>query len=491
MRSRVTPSIVIAVSALVTASIIAGELVLLAKYDRVAATFGLPQLSTATMPDGTTLILHSVSSGSVHSMQVPLFQQSLNPGGRPASLQTLNYPTGRDVVVFLVSRHATESHEFLDVDWWSYCLIEDAHGNEIASLGSQRSVYSLTASNSERSDQRHPFKPLNAQLANAADKRVILAIEFPAFRSASASTLQFFNQANEKVASLAFVPSWQPPATEWTPQPLPATVNHGEVSLVLKDARLRAHKRTSQDSKPGPRWQLECDAELLQDSQPAQHWPHGLQNVSDVLGNDVSPWDMTLSRKEPAWRVRFQARRQAGAEFSDNERLTLRGVRILEVNTFDIGLASLRGDTPGLIAVAAAGVGHQEFSVPYSIDRNGMYSSSGSVPIANGNAKHSRFSLRWRDAGRGEQEQQLTLSTDAPCLILRNDGLPEGTEILVRITDLQGREIPSHIRSFYDFAWLLFFDASPGIGELTCELFVQRPLEFEFLISPPQPPTAN
>jgi hypothetical protein len=73
MRSRLTPAVVIVASALVTASIIVGQLVLLAKWDNQASSFGMPQVSTATMPDGSVLTLHSVSFGKSHTMGVPIF----------------------------------------------------------------------------------------------------------------------------------------------------------------------------------------------------------------------------------------------------------------------------------------------------------------------------------------------------------------------------------------------------------------------------------
>jgi hypothetical protein len=78
-----------------------------------------------------------------------------------------------------------------------------------------------------------------------------------------------------------------------------------------------------------------------------------------------------------------------------------------------------------------------------------------------------------------------------PCLILQNVGLPAGSQILVRTRDSQGREVSSHLRRFYDVAYLVFFDASPDVGELTCELLLQTPLEFEFFIQPPEPETVR
>ena len=91
MRTRLTPLVVIVASALVTAAIIAGELILLAKFDSQAAAFGLPQISTAMMPDGTVLTLHAVSIGKRHSLNFPIFEPSIRLRAQPAAnIRALN-----------------------------------------------------------------------------------------------------------------------------------------------------------------------------------------------------------------------------------------------------------------------------------------------------------------------------------------------------------------------------------------------------------------
>ncbi|MBI1312538.1 hypothetical protein GC176_14695 [bacterium] len=486
MRSRLTPAVVIVVSALVTVSIIAGELVMLAKFDKQAAAFGLPQLSTVPMPDGSVLTLHAVSYGTTHTLPVPIFPPGIHWRVQPANLRTINQSSNRNSVVFFVSRHDPETKDFLDFDWWSRCEVTGANDEPIQDRNPHRYVYTNQSSHSQGTGQR-PFRPFKETVIGLQDKwrRIIIASEFPVFRANGPATLDFFDSDGRKVASLPFIPNWTPPATEWTPQPLPATVDQDPVSLVLTNARLKAHDRRSNDSKDGRRWQLECDARLLKDGKRAEHWSYGLQTVADVLGNDASPWDVTLSRNEPAWRVRFQATREAGADFTDDERVTISGVRVLEDNTFDTSLTSLEGQTAELVPVASAGIGKQEFQLPDYLGFNRQYSSGGNVPIASGNQKFAQYRLEWRYVG-GPQGLLLSLETEAPCLILSNEGLPAGTQILVRTHDSQGREAPSHIRQFYDFAWLVFFDAEPEAGELTCELLLQTPLEFEFFIKPPE-----
>ncbi|MHC4878481.1 MAG: hypothetical protein ACYTGL_18695 [Planctomycetota bacterium] len=486
MRSRLTPAIVIIVSALVTASIIGGELVLLAKFDKQAATFGLPQLGTATMPDGSVLTLHAVSYGQAHTLPVPVFPQGVRWSVAPANLRTVSHRSHVDRVVFMVSCHDPETKEFLDVDWWSHCLLQDAHGEEIRNHLSVRSVHSMNAGTSESSSNRHPpFRPLQDHLASVEDKRVILTVEFPVFRPAGSSSLKFFNSQNEEVAAVPFVPSWNPSASEWAPQPLPATADRGAVSLVLNDVQLKAHERSGNDSREGPRWRLQCQAALQKDGQPARNWSWGLQNVADVLGNEVSPWDVTLSRKEPAWRVRFQATRNVRAEFTDDERGTISGIRVLDDNTFDTELNSLQIENSGLVPVVSAGVGEQQITIPYFMGNRGSRASSGSVSIETNDSKYARYRLEWGEFP-GSPGQTLRLNTQAPCLILRSADIPAGTQLLVRTRDAEGREVRSHIRQFYDFAWLIFFDAKPDDGELTCELLRQTPLEFEFFIKPPE-----
>ncbi len=411
MRIRLTPPIVIVTSALVTASIIAGELVLLAKWDKVAATFGLPQLSTATMNDGSVLTLHSVSFGKSHQLTVPVGTQGLRLGGTPANVMPANLATVSDRLVFFVSRHDPETKEFLDFDAWSHCKLTDAFGDEFRNEHPHRFVYSTRSSRSEGRTSG-PFPPLPANDPNLPrhERRILLAVRLQACRLPASPTLDFFDTAGKKVASLPFVSPLTPPSMEWPPETLPVTIKRDPVSLVVKEAHLKARERSSNDPKDGPRWRLECRTELQQNDKPAMHWSHGIQGVSDVLGNEVSSSDVTLSRNEPAWRVRFQATRRVEAEFSADERLTISGIKVLAYNTFNNSLTALQVQSAQLVPAASAGIGNQEFQIPelYGINRN--HSSGGTVPIATGDKRHSSYRLRWQNT-RGYQEEQLSLET--------------------------------------------------------------------------------
>lgn len=491
MRIRLTPPIVIVTSALVTASIIAGELALLAKWDKVAATFGLPQLSTATMADGSVLTLHSVSYGKNHRINVPVGTQGLRPGGTPANVMPANLATGSDRLVFFVSLHDPESKEFLDFDAWSHCKLTDVFGDEFQNEHPHRFVYSTRSSRSEGRTSG-PFPPLPADDPSLPrhERRILLAVRLPACRLPANPTLDFFDTAGKKVASLPFVSPLAPPSKEWPPETLPATIERDAVSLVVKEVHLKASERSPNDPKDGPRWRLDCRTELQQKGKPVMHWSHGIQGVSDVFGNEVSPSDVTLSRNEPAWRVRFQATRRVEAEFSPDERLTISGIKVLADDRFDTDLAALQRESTELVPVANAGIGNQEFNVAdlYGLNRN--HSTGGTVPFSTGGTRYARYQLRWRNTG-GFQGELLSLETEAPCLILKDAGLPEGTQVLVRTRDSKGNEVPSHIRKFYDFAYLVFFDAQPDVGELTCEFLLQTPVEFELFIRPPDPETEN
>ena len=491
MRSRLTPTIVIVISALVTASIIGGELILLAKWDKVAATFGLPQLSTVTMSDGSVLTLHSVSYGRNHLLSVPVGTQGLQLGGRPANVMSANFSTGFNRLVFFVSRQDPETKEFLDVDAWSHCKLTDAFGDQIQDDHPQRFIYSTRSSRSEGRD-RGPFPPLPANDPSMPrdERRIILGIRLQPRRLPANPTLDFFDTSGNKVASLPFTSPLTPPSMEWPPQTLPVTLKRDAVSLIVKEAHLKAHKRNPNDSKDDPRWRLECRTELQENGKPAMHWSHGIQSVSDVFGNEVSSSNVTLSRHEAAWRVRFQATRRVEAEFSADERLTISGIRILKGNTFDTDLIALQGESAELVPVASAGIGNQEFHVADVYGLNRDHSTGGTVPFTTDDRKYARYQLRWRNTG-GFQGELLSLETEAPCLILKDAGLPQGTQVLVRTRDSQGNEIHSTIQKFYDFAYLVFFDAKPDVGELTCDFLLQTPAEFELFIRPPEPETEN
>lgn len=510
MRTRLSPVAVIIASALVTASIITGELVLLAKYDKVAATFGLPQLSTATMPDGTVLTLHYASFGKNHVLAVPVGKQGLQWGAPATNLRSVNLSTSSDQLVFFVSRHDPETKEFLDFESWSHCQVTDAFEETIQDEHPHRFLYTTSSSKSEGRN-RGPFPALTVNDRNypREGRRILLGIRMKAFRASANPTLDFFDVSGNKVASLPFVSPINVPTAEWEPDSLPATREvtkiddptsspassfRGQrdldqpVSLTLKNLELTSRSSTMSNGQTHEYSPLAYQAELLVDGQKTKHWQLSPGNLTDVLGNSASFGNVTLSVNEPSWRVTFKASRTAEASFADRERLVLSGIKVLNSRVTDTALPGIRGGSNQIVPFALLGPGETECDVRTPLYNSSGFSAGGSVRTAFNKEKTNnwaRYNLRWR------REQyagtvHLTMKSDLPCLVVTTDSLSPEAQLLVRTVDAEGREVPSHIRKYYDFAHLIFFEADPDAGELTSEILMQTPLEFEFFVAPPE-----
>jgi len=510
MRSRLAPAVVIAVSAVVTASIIAGELVLLAKFDKVAATFGLPQLSTATLPDGTVLTLHYVFFGRNHALAVPVGKQQLRWGAAPSNLRSVTMSTNPDRVVFFVSRHDPETKEFLDFEAWSHCRVTDAFGDTVEDEHPHRFVNTTSSSKSEGRD-RGPFPPLPENDRNypREGRRILLGIRMRAFRAPASPQLDFIDVDGNKLASLPFVNPIPGSSTEWKPSSLPVSCEvtkvddptsapassfHGQreleqpVSVTLKSLELTSRSSRVSNGQVNEYRPLKFDAELLVDGQRSNVWRLSTGSLSDPLGNEAHFGNATLSLHEPAWRVTLKASRTIEAEFAESERCRLTGLKTPVYGGTDSQLASIRVDGAGIIPLAFFGRGRGKCDVPQAGPGTGSYRTGGSIRLSgNGNRSRasSRYNINWQP-NRYSGTANLVKDSELPCLFVLTNSLHPDVQLLVRTVDSEGREVPSHVRNFYDFAHLIFFEADPRDGELTCEVLMQTPVEFEFFVEPPQ-----
>ena len=511
MRTRLTPAIVIIASALVTASIIAGELVLLAKWDKVAATFGLPQLSTTTMADGSVLTLHSVTYGKSHLLNVPVGTQGLQLGGRPANVVPANLATGSNRLVFFVSRHDPETKEFLDFDSWSHCKLTDAFGEQVQDDHPHRFAYSTRSSSSQGRD-RGPFPRLPANDPNMprGERRILLGLRLQPCRLPENPTLDFFDTAGNKIASLPFVSPIPVPATEWKPDVLPATREVTQardpasgtgrefqewrdlqqpVSLTLKGLELTSRSSSRSNGNVHQYRPLKFDADLLVNGQTSNKWQLSTGNLTDALGNEATFGDVTLSVHEPVWRVTFMATRTLDAEFAEHERRVLTGLSMPDYGVVNSDTVSLRADGFGIVPLALFGRGRGECQVAQAGLGSGRYRAGGSIRLSVGGKRpigSERYSVSWQPV-RYDGMVDLVKDSDLPCLFVLTNSLHPAVRLLARTVDSEGNEVPSHVRSFYDFAHLIFFEAYPRDGELTCEILMQTPVEFEFFVAPPEP----
>lgn len=503
MRTRLTPLVVIFVSVGITAAMIAGEFLLLTRLDARSPTFGLPQLSTAAMPDGSVLTLHAVSLGRSHSLAVPVFSQATRWNLQPASMRNISHSTGSDRMVFFISHHDPESGDFRGFDWWSSCEIVDQYGERWRDEHPRRYIYSTSSSRSE-GRTRGPFEKIRENNRNfpREGRRIVLGVEFPVLRASADLQLRFLDVDGNLVASLPFVSPVRMPKSEWQPEELPAVrevrgVRYPVSRAVQGSARnlpletpisLRLNsvgliERTRSDDSPRPAFSLMVRTEVLENGQPANGWQVRGERVYDILGNESSFGNVGLSVHEPAWRIGFKLTRTEFSRFDASERRTLTGLFLPGPDTATADVAAIQGDGHEFVPVAVFGPGKSSCRISGMNAGNGTRSFGGSVPIRGSDRQPASYRVEWQAEGyRGVARVGIT--SDVPCLLLRTDALDVDADVLVRTTDDAGNEVTSHVRSFYDFAHLVFFDVDTPVSGLTCELCMQVPVELEFTVKP-------
>ncbi|MEQ2009263.1 MAG: hypothetical protein ABMA26_20980 [Limisphaerales bacterium] len=281
----------------------------------------------ATLPDGSTLRLESVSYGKEHfrpgAWWHPLARRL------PSDWQRrLNVDPGVSMTTAAPSLGVWLSWDKTGGSgggWWDFGLV-DEHGVEVP------------ASSNNNHESTHTGQPR------------VLGRTFTAFpRRGVAMTLRLYQRkpGGERVLAASFqLPNpVRGKFPEWRPQPMPAVVKQGDLEITFKQLVVGV----SSDDPPllpmrGEAGQARANFHVSERGVPSKHWfPDGIE-LTDATGNKLRQdswssgrvsegatfitWKPYLWPSETAWKIRVEFMRNEHAVFSTNELIVVTGLAI-------------------------------------------------------------------------------------------------------------------------------------------------------------------
>lgn len=335
---------------------------------QVASSMKPRATQVATLPDGSTLRLESVSYGLNHfrpgawwhplARRLPAPWQSKLKVDTGAAMSTTEPSLG---VWLGWDKSAASTH-----GWWDFGLV-DEHGVEVPARSCSNHNYT-------RSGQPEALGYAFTTLP----------------RRGSAMTLRLYNRKSDGTRELAASFELSNPVRgkfpEWRPQPMPAVVKRGDLEVSFK----RLLVGVNYDSKPAaPRpgeeaW-ARVEFEVKENGAPSDVWfPDGIE-LEDATGNQTRQnswssdvrggaaylrWQPYLWPSEAAWKIRVEFMRNDKAVFSTNELIVVTGLALPAVDEVtELNLSTNRlGHTVRVLGLASGkgkfGTRHSSMSSP-------------------------------------------------------------------------------------------------------------------------------
>ena len=297
--------------------------------------------------------------------------------------------------------------------------------------------------------------------------RTLYGVPLEAFpRRQKSFRVDFFDTDSKVVAQVRVAnPLTVPPAEQaWQAQAMPIVQTNGELALTLVSAKELTSLR---GSYLHPKWQIQAF-----DSR----WEHaraGYHRVTDPIGNEGS----FLSPKEKVWQIKTSAHRTRLEDFDADERMSVTNVAV---------------PTPAQmihlnVAAYCAGM---------KVVIEGLY-GPGTLHVTNGMHRGMTTNISGGSSTSFSGTTTVeSLALKRPSFLVEVTGMSGRDELVVRLTDSQGRPVKVVEPNNYRYrtggvrVYQIGFDPTNQIQSLSLELAVSRPKEFVFYINPKdiQPP---
>jgi WD40 repeat protein len=433
-------------------------------------------IATATMPDGTILVLEQVTVAP-HSFDV---EMPLSPGFTFFPTRRVENLTayGSDVgmALWFSRRDARRTDRYLDFEWWARCVVVDENGWEV-----QDDNPGIHGFGNGGSSGSSGSRPISVNSSGTKYERIIAHSTIPRIRHQGGTfKLRVYNFADEVVAEFDVPDVRLPtPIPEWTAPPLPVTASDGNVTMQINNVTSNVYTwNSSQGIEENV--QINLATEFFEDGQPAPHWYMSSCQLSDALGNTSYQYGCKLSPFEPAWKVSARAFRTEDAVFTDDEKWT---ATALDLPAADTGMliSETRSFGPAQVVIAALGGGG---STKYtSLGGAGTNSSYG------GTAGEATFSID-HDSNYSYSGARTPSTTQIDCalphLVLRIESMPDNHSVELLVTDDQQQPVKSHGPYQISEMYFWFFEPAEGARSITPTVILQEGRNFELLIKPPE-----
>ncbi|MDA1163684.1 MAG: hypothetical protein O3B13_11335 [Planctomycetota bacterium] len=480
MKKHMTPFILIVGLATLSLAASLAFALIVGQLEDQSPVQAVPVLAEAIMPDGTILALNAVTFGTSHSLDVLILRNHFDPFESPWRQQTVSHHTGQDRIVIWLSRRHPRDGKYLDFDWWSHCAVTDSLGQTLQDTDARRFAVSSNGNESNAGDR--PFPPRISSHGGANGIQVVSST-LQKFRSASTVTLDVYNAAGDKVASLPMPNPTPQPTVEWKPETLPASRTDGELEVVLQSVRAIIHKG-KQDGQEVETSRFDAVLEPRIDGVVSRQWYAHMTRFEDVFENEGNSWNTNLSFKEPAWRVEVAAFRHDNADFEPAEIMTLAPRELAKPGKFDLKTTDAANTVSTAQIRAVVGPGKTAYVLNAPARHSSSSSSNGQLQI--GEKRQNRISC---DVRYEQKNGRGTVSVDCelPHVLLTMESSLAHSSTTLRVIDDQGRTVRTHRRNTGSAGSFIFMETEPDARTVQFEVIVQEPKVFEFFVKPPVP----
>jgi tetratricopeptide (TPR) repeat protein len=429
-----------------------------------------------TMPDGTTLVLQTVTFGKSHHFSTARRRQIFSFVGPASSTGTIS--TMDDTIMFWMTRH-DPSRQPLDFEWWLHCLAIDDDGCEFLDDSVGRDVLYTNGMRTSQSGSR-PMDAIGPMQGATLDKIVVHSGVRPFRHSGSSFKLRVFDRQGTAVAEFN-VADPSPAAGKypvWNPEPLPATKYDGDVSIALKRLTATTIARAPGVSPNLKAIQLNPTLSIHQEGQSANVWTRTKITVSNALGHDSQLWDCPFCRGEAAWKLLVRVFRDETAPFSPAEQWTVPEVGLPERGSVEQRNESTDIDGVSLELLATGGSGRTtHFNVSAGNSNAWGYNS-----FVGPKQQQVLIETNYNNSGT------TTVQCELPHIVLRATGLTENhytPDLLV--VDAAGNKVNAYgplTHAMNSLFWIL--DVPEETKGLQLTFLVHRGRSAEFFVKPPQ-----
>jgi hypothetical protein len=426
-------------------------------------------LQERTMPDGTILVLEKVTVGTSHNFEwqrKQSFGDWIKGIGFPRHTATAWAP-GQAIVIWL-SRRQAGTDQCLDFEWWLRCAALDDAGNEIEDDNAGRNSFSGRGSSSESASR--PFSPLSPGVYEL----IVAHSALVPFRHSGNSFKFRVYDTNDKVVAEFDVP--HAPAAGlpvWKPDPLPATKKADEFDVTLKELTLHPSEIT-EGTRKVTRYSINPALTITRDGRPTDELGTREETFEDSLGNTSSTWNPRLSPDEAAWKLKIKLWPGGKVIPDPAHEMKVDHLLLAEAKTAITTPAKRTIDGAAAEFVAVGGTGKVVYT---DLAPPGNANSSYA-----GNFGGENFLVEVR-SDRGSAT--TTVDCKRPHLLARVTGLDPDQRLAVRVSDEEGRALPTQ-QIQVSHQTIVFFQPATDTKTIDVELIVERPRKVEFFVKPPR-----
>lgn len=442
---------------------------------RPAPVFDVPGAQTVVLDDGTQLFaLVTYGDGHGWAAEMP----ETDPFRRmfqPTHSVHDSRGTGEEAYVIWLTGIHPATGAVSDLTWWGYSSVVDQYGDEVRDDELRKQLWNFhpsgRSSSSSGGDTRRPLEPFQ----ESPSVYVVNSRLRPFHTDQANFTLRLHGRDGSVVASFQLPVRHAVPSTKWVPEPLPATKSQGDLAVTLNRVQFERSEHQDDDEQRGIRVTPRFEATWK--GEPSTHWD-SWSEVYDSLGNRDDSYNVYLSTRANAWKLKLRICRGEGAVFDPTEQWQAADFPIPMQDQHKLigNHGSVQGASISIMAIG--GKGSVSHGLPAAVRDFGGFSSSGSFQAG---GKYMDYHVKLNRQGNAAD---LEVESEAVHMAVESN-LGANQRLFVRAVDDQGRTVPVHDNRHGGFH--VFFLAVQADAKFVQPTFIVHDEQLvEFYIDPPE-----